>query len=157
MLTNYARWYSFTPPQWPTLSPPLTLHLGFSLVSLLSEALSFLDALCQCIRGIENDESQQMIVQEWTIRLRRYHPPYEFDTLISKVASDMGRDTIDPVRVRERYYGKWTNDLSLLQGEYEFDVEARRLIEHTFLTETAAIIPITGEDVMEVFDIPPGA
>ncbi len=24
MLTNYARWYSFTPPQWPTLSPPLT-------------------------------------------------------------------------------------------------------------------------------------
>ena len=25
MLTNYARWYSFTPPQWPTLSPPLTI------------------------------------------------------------------------------------------------------------------------------------
>ena len=25
MLTNYARWYSFTPSQWPTLSPPLTL------------------------------------------------------------------------------------------------------------------------------------
>ena len=27
MLTNYARWYSFTPPQWPTLSPPLTTTL----------------------------------------------------------------------------------------------------------------------------------
>ena len=26
MLTNYARWYSFTPPQWPTLSPPLTVE-----------------------------------------------------------------------------------------------------------------------------------
>ena len=26
MLTNYARWYSFTPPQWPTLSPPLTME-----------------------------------------------------------------------------------------------------------------------------------
>ena len=26
MLTNYARWYSFTPPQWPTLSPPLTIN-----------------------------------------------------------------------------------------------------------------------------------
>ena len=98
-----------------------------------------------------------MIVQEWIIRLRRYHPPHEFDTLISKVASDMGRDSIDPVRVRERHYGKWTSDLNQLQGEYEFEVEARRLIEHTLLTETAAIIPITGKDVMEVFGIPPGA
>ena len=97
-----------------------------------------------------------MIVQEWIIRLRRYHPPHEFDTLISKVASDMGRDTIDPVRLRERYYGKWTNDLSQLQGEYEFDFEARRLIEHTLLTETAATMPITGEDVKEVFSISPG-
>ncbi len=142
--------------QCGTPIPGNEVQWNVCLVSLLSEALSFLDALCQCIRGIENDESQQMIVQEWTIQLRRYHPPYEFDTLISKVASDMGRDTIDPVRVRERYYGKWTNDLSLLQGEYEFDVEARRLIEHTFLTEIAAIIPITGKDVMEVFGIPPG-
>ena len=126
------------------------------LISLLSEALSFLDALYQCIRGIENDESQQMIVQEWIIRLRRYHPPHEFDTLISKVASDMGRDTIDPIRLRERHYGKWTNDLSQLHGEYEFDVEARRLIEHTLLAETTATIPITGNDVMEVFGISPG-
>ena len=31
MLTNYARWYSFTPPQWPTLSPPLTLKPKFVL------------------------------------------------------------------------------------------------------------------------------
>ena len=28
MLTNYARWYSFTPPQWPTLSPPLTAEVS---------------------------------------------------------------------------------------------------------------------------------
>ena len=33
MLTNYARWYSFTPPQWPTLSPPLTLGFGLAFYS----------------------------------------------------------------------------------------------------------------------------
>ena len=32
MLTNYARWYSFTPPQWPTLSPPLTIDLDERLI-----------------------------------------------------------------------------------------------------------------------------
>ena len=33
MLTNYARWYSFTPPQWPTLSPPLTPATGLPIIS----------------------------------------------------------------------------------------------------------------------------
>ena len=37
MLTNYA-WYSFTPPQWPTLSPPLTEgllnYVGHNLLKL---------------------------------------------------------------------------------------------------------------------------
>ena len=33
MLTNYARWYSFTPPQSPTLSPPLTHDQDVSVVA----------------------------------------------------------------------------------------------------------------------------
>ena len=39
MLTNYARWYSFTPPQWPTLSPPLTVAgcLAAVVVALLGD------------------------------------------------------------------------------------------------------------------------
>ena len=35
MLTNYARWYSFTPPQWPTLSPPLTARRLLTSVAKL--------------------------------------------------------------------------------------------------------------------------
>lgn len=127
------------------------------LVSILSEALNFLDALNKCIREIESDESRNMIVQAWIFQLKRYHPPHEFDTLISEVASDMGRGAIDSVRLRLRNYDKWTNDLRQLHGDYEFDVEARKLIEHTLLTETAKISPITGKDVMEAFNVPPGA
>ena len=47
MLTNYARWYSFTPPQWPTLSPPLTppivaflLNIPMNIPTLQSQAPS---------------------------------------------------------------------------------------------------------------------
>ena len=27
MLANYAKWYSFAPPQWPTFAAPLTATL----------------------------------------------------------------------------------------------------------------------------------
>ena len=29
MLANYARWYTFLPPQWSTIPPPLTLVITF--------------------------------------------------------------------------------------------------------------------------------
>ena len=31
MLANYARWYTFLPPQWSTIPPPLTPHWSYRL------------------------------------------------------------------------------------------------------------------------------
>ena len=31
MLGNYARWYTFLPPQWSTISPPLTNVVGYRI------------------------------------------------------------------------------------------------------------------------------
>jgi hypothetical protein len=126
------------------------------LSGLLSEAVEFMDALSCVVRKIEQDESRSAICREWQFRIRRYHPPHEFDELIKQVAADMGRDRIDAVQLRSRFYEKWTQELSLLDGEYEFVVEARRLIEQALLTAITPVLPITGRDVMEVFEIPPG-
>jgi hypothetical protein len=68
----------------------------------------------------------------------------------------MGREAVDVVRLRTRFYDKWTQELNLLEPDYEFEIQARKLIEYALLTVTTPVLPITGKDIMEDFDIPPG-
>jgi hypothetical protein len=126
------------------------------LTGLLTDALSFLKQLVQCIRIIEKHDAREQIVAEWETRRNRYHAPHEFDELISQVASDMGRDNLDSVALRNRFYARWVRELDLLKGDYEFVVEARKLIEHVLLVETTPVLPLTGTDIMREFNIPPG-
>ncbi len=123
---------------------------------LLDEAIQFFLAIRTCIRSIERDDSHEQIVKEWIFLRNRYHPPYEFDNLISKVAADMGRENLDVVRLRKRFYEEWTKELELLQGNYDFEVEARKLIEHVLLYNMTAVLPITGHDIIKEFNISPG-
>jgi hypothetical protein len=127
-----------------------------ALFGLLQEALEFMGALSAVLRKIEQDESRDAICRDWQFRIRRYHPPHEFDELIARTAVDMGRDHVDAPRLRMRFYDKWTQELSLLDGEYNFNVEARRLVEGVLLTDVTPVLPITGADIMEVFGISPG-
>ena len=126
------------------------------LMGLLNEAVSFLRILEGCIDHIKNDESSTEILRQWEFRRTRYHPPPEFDRLIEEVAADMGRENIEATRLRKHFYDEWVKELELLQGNYDFKVEARKLIEHALLSETIAVLPITGHDIMETFNIKPG-
>jgi hypothetical protein len=126
------------------------------LITLLLEALSFSENLLSCIRSIEEDDSRDQIAREWDSRRRRYHPPHEFDRIIEIAAADMGRDHVDAVRLRKRFYDKWIKDLGSLDDEYDFLTEARKLIEHVLLLETVPVLPITGDDIMARFGIAPG-
>ena len=126
------------------------------LTGLLADASTFLKRLVQCIRTIEKHDAREQIVNEWETRRNRYHPPHEFDELISRVASDMGRDSLDSVALRKRFYASWVKELELLKGDFDFKVEARKLIEHVLLVETTPVLPLTGTDIMREFSIPPG-
>ncbi len=126
------------------------------LTGLTREAIAYLTALEQCLRCIEEDEQRDTIIDNWRFRFQRYHAPHEFDELISIVAADMGREGLDTVRLRRRYYDSWSKHLLMLQGNYDFDREGRKLIEHALLSETTAVLPITGTDIMDGFSIGPG-
>ncbi len=126
------------------------------LIALLYEASRFFGSLRKCIHCIELDESCEQITCDWDICRKRFHPPHEFDRLISIVSADMGRDALDVVRLRKRFYEKWAQELQALQGNYDFEVQARKLIEHALLHETTPVLPITGHDIMEEFNIAPG-
>jgi len=72
------------------------------------------------------------------------------------VAAEIGRDKIDAVALRTRYFDQWNKELTLLQGDYVFEVEARKLIEHILLFELTRVMPITGSDIIREFNVPPG-
>jgi hypothetical protein len=124
--------------------------------ALLHEAIEFLDALLGVLRSIESDESREAIVDDWKVHIERYHPAHKFDELIVVVSREMGRDALDAVAFRKRFYDKWTSELRLLSPGYAFDREARKLIESALLTTTERLLPITGEDIMAYFQIAPG-
>lgn len=136
--------------------PSEEAHWDGCLVGLLTEAKTFLATILDCIRAIERDEAREQILAQWEFRRKRYHPAHQFDTLIQVAAGDMGHESLDVARFRKRFYEKWTKELQLLSGDYEFAVEARKLIESALLTEMVQRPPLTGVDIMDVFGIMPG-
>jgi hypothetical protein len=86
----------------------------------------------------------------------RYHPPHQFELLVSTIASDMGHEYIDSERLVRRNYDKWAQSLRAFSSEYVFEIEARKLIENAILADLSNLMPITGEDVIREFNLEPG-
>lgn len=123
---------------------------------ILVESGAFLSTAIECVRAIERDDSLNGIIEQWLLRLRRYHPKHEFELLVGIVTHDLGQDSLDPKHITERYYDKWSRDLRFRSADYVFEDEARRLIEHTILSEAEMPLPVSGKDIMSSFGIPPG-
>lgn len=147
------KWFS---EQCDTPVPSDDDHWNACLINVLLDAISFGEALLRCIRSIEGDDSKERILQEWESRRSRSHSPHEFDTLIGIVASDMGREHLDAVRLRKRFYDRWIKEMEMLEEGYDFGLEARKLIERTLLSEVEPVLPITGKDIISVLGVPPG-
>ena len=127
-----------------------------SLYKLFKEARKFLDNLQNTLEKIGEDEFCSEIILEWNVKSRRYHSPHEFDPIIFNTAKDLGIDSIDPVKIRNKHYDRWKKQLELLNGDYNFETEARKLIETSLLELFTAKLPITGKDIIEHLGIPPG-
>ena len=123
---------------------------------LLGASESYLALLVRCVREIERDESVDMITQQWRVRLSKHHPKHEFERIVEMSMHNIGQDSLDPKIVTARYYDKWSNDLRSRSEDYVFEKEASRLVEQTLLNEMDPPIPISGNDIIREFGIPPG-
>ena len=139
-----------------TARPGKEKHWLACVLRLLEECIRFLEGLRECLWCIEKDESCRAICQDWHQRRSRHHTPDEYERLIAIVAADMGRDAIDASRLCRRYFETWNKELQLCHGNYDFETEARKLIEHTLLHDVAVVLPVTGEDIMQHFGVEPG-
>jgi hypothetical protein len=140
-----------------TSIPDVDADWDMCLTAYLSSTIEFLSTVEQCLECISQDELLPQIVRDWKYNQSRHIEPHEYDELIRKIASDMGREAIDAVRMRKRYAERWTKELHSLTYGFDFEREARKLIELALLTEASAVIPITGQDILDYFpDIVPG-
>lgn len=126
-----------------------------ALLAILTEAENFLKNIQHCIRKIESDESKEQLIIQWKYRLQRYHPQHEFDRIISIVAHDLGRVGIEPKNFSNQYYSQWKKELELME-DYDFEKEARRMIERAMIENTRPRLPINGTDIMDEFLLEPG-
>ena len=126
------------------------------LVTLLKDAVGFLQTTINIIREIEKDEAQDMILDQWAIELRNFRHKHEFERVTAVVARDLGHEFLDVPTICNRYYDKWSKQLRLKVGQYDFEDEARRLIEYTLITDAELPLPVSGSDIMTRFGLPPG-
>jgi isoleucyl-tRNA synthetase len=122
----------------------------------MRDSVHLVEELAKLIGRIDADESKSQIIQEWSNRVARHHPPEAFDKIIATVANDLGREYLDVVRLRNRFYDRWKQELESRKSGYDFEVEARKLVEHALLNVMTPVLPITGADILESFSVEPG-
>jgi len=147
------QWFS---EQCKTPIPEDEEHWQRCLIGLLKEANIFFITILKCIRCVEADDSKTEILFDWKSRRERIHPPHDYDRLIELVIKDIGRDDLDIVRLRNRFYVEWEKELQIRNGLFDFNVEARKLIEHAILFKHTNVLPLTGHDIISILGIQPG-
>ena len=136
--------------------PGIEEHWNKLLFAIVLEATEYFTYLRDTLRKIELDESKTQLIEQWGLRISRFHAPYKFDLIIQEVASDFGREGLDAVKFRRRYYDRWRKEFEVKLDGCDFAREARKLVEHALLSEQQNVLPLDGRDVMEMLELPPG-
>jgi hypothetical protein len=126
------------------------------LRKFLAEVEQLVGKLIAGLRDIERHEAKEELLDVWRFRKLRYRSPFEFDNIVVRVAADIGRENLDAAKFRARYYDEWLRALDLIKDESTIESEIRRLIEYALMADAPRMLPISGNDVMREFSLPPG-
>ena len=127
-----------------------------ALSGVLETSCGFLSSMNACLRMLEQDAASEMVVQQWIVRLDRHHTIHEFRAIVEAVIHDVGQPWLDAGRITKSQYSIWSSKIRTLSVGYDFEHEARRIVEHTIVNEYDPPLPITGSDLMREFGLPPG-
>lgn len=148
-----GRWFS---ESCATKNPAQEEDWDKCLRALLEEALAFQEILQQMVTVIAEDESRPEICQEWRTQLERTPSPQDFDALITEVANDFGMVSLDVPSFRQLHYRVWRHRLRRLRSDHDFSTAARQLVEQSLLEDSQQNMPISAQDLLTTFELPPG-
>jgi hypothetical protein len=126
------------------------------LIKLLKDASTTYDVLVKCTLAIQRDSDSDVLREEWLFRINRHFQPSWFDDIIREAAGDIGQDGINISDLRKRNLDYWRKSLEGFPDGVDFRLEARKLIEFKLLENFQERLPITGKDIMNIFELSPG-
>ena len=144
----YKRVCRVTPPMCDNLWNKCTLALVSGADGLLQKIHDFLHRLTlMSDRDFLVEEIRRAAVGQIT--------PYAFDSIVASVATDLGRSGINLEKFRACHQKRWIESLGMLREGYDFQDEARRLVEESFLASPEKS-PVTGTDIITQLGVPQG-
>lgn len=135
-------------------TPSMDDEWRLSLEKLIDNAKEFLINLDDVVNNIGSDEFKNSIIDDWNYKSLRNFQPHDFDAIIQIVLQEFGMVHFDALKFRKQNFETWSQELKALTGNFDFNVEAKKLIERDILTKP--VLPITGSEIIQIFNIQPG-
>ena len=127
------------------------------LASILREqAKQFFESYLKTISAMSKDEYFVDALEQWILVCDRALPAHKFDRIAEDVASNLGLEHLNILKIRKVNLDKWSQHLRGLPQSADIMREARRIVEITFLAESENHCPIDGQDVIKQLGIEPG-
>lgn len=139
-----------------TRIPREDAHWAVLCESLVGDAKAFLEDIVDVIAAIEESPGCSELVKDWQRSLSRDWPAHAYHEVIASAASDAGFDSVDAARFYGRYGDTLRQHLQLLDDDCDHEFEIRKVVEMRLVSETEATLPVTGQQIMEHFDLGPG-
>ena len=144
----YRRVCRSTPPMCDDAWNQCTLALVSGADGLLRKIYEFLYRLKAMS---END----FLVEEIRRAAVGQITPYAFDSIVASVAADLGRSSMNLEKFRASHQKPWIESLGMLREGYDFQHEARRLVEESFLASPEKS-PVSGCEIITQLRVPQG-
>lgn len=120
---------------------------------LVVESLMYLEKILECLHEIKNDEFQNVIVEDWEMKIAGEIKIFEVISICEKITKEIGYYLVDAKEFTKRNYDKWVKEAALLKGENN-EKKFRPIIERDLLKKDYS--PLSGTDIIEHFKIDPG-
>ena len=104
---------------------------------------------------LSSADDGELEIEDLRRRLERSWPPHLFDALVGDSAFRLGI-RIDVVKFRTPRLDAWRSFLHTMPDDVDPTEAVTRLMERDLLEYEDGVLPISGADVIERFDIPPG-
>jgi len=124
-------------------------------LALIAGADGLLQKCCEFLCRLKSMSDNNFLIEEIRRAAEGQITPYAFDSIVSSVAADLGRSGTNLDKFRASHQKAWIESLGMLREGYDFQHEARRLVEESFLANPEKS-PVSGFEIITQLRVPQG-
>lgn len=125
------------------------------VTTLFEDAITLLENIKAFLFFVKTSQDADLMIEDFRRSVSGQIAQYSFDEIVSNVADALGRTHLNLIKFRSDHFDRWIKDLDRLSDGYDFQKEARLLVEQSFL-ETPERPPVSGQDIISELEVPKG-